>query len=445
MFRIRGMAGFVIFAITLGTMGGGATAAQSGDDKPSATEIGVTPTEIKIAVMADVDNPFAPGLFQGVVDGVRGAAKYINSKAGGGGIAGRKLKVDFVDSKLNPNEARNGVITACQNDLALVGTAALFLSTVDDEVNCKDKAGAATGLPDIAAISTGVPETCSPVAFPVLGSQLICSTKDQHPQTYVSQQGDGKYLLRTHHNDLHGAIILPNDTKDANRGGSAVVAGELAAGIKADQNVTRSGLDEQTAYTSIVNKMKADGSNYAYIVLADNNAIQLRSEAQIQGLTDPNIVWQCTTACYDDSLKKNASVMEGEYVTLGFLPFEEANSNAMLHTFLKYVGKDKAVGFAVYGWAATLAFAQGAKAAVAKGGVNALTRNALLDGMKTITKFNAGGMVGEVDLATRRPSPCFVLMQFRGGEFRRAYPAKKGAFDCKRSNSVEIKADLVGT
>ena len=59
--------------------------AESSGAAPKATEIGVTATEIRIAVEADVDNPFAPGLFQGVVDGVRSAAKYLNSKSGGGG------------------------------------------------------------------------------------------------------------------------------------------------------------------------------------------------------------------------------------------------------------------------------------------------------------------------------------------------------------------------
>ena len=113
--------------------------------------------EIHIAVIADVDNPFAPGLFKGAADGVKGAAKYINSKAGGGGIAGRKLVVDFIDSHLNANDTRNGMITVCQNDYAMVGNFMLFLSNVDDEVNCKDQAGAATGIPDLASVATGVP------------------------------------------------------------------------------------------------------------------------------------------------------------------------------------------------------------------------------------------------------------------------------------------------
>src|SRR3954452_14308435 len=174
----------LVAALALVALGAVPTAAQSSSDKAKASEIGVTPTEVHIAVVADVDNPFVPGLFQGIVDGVKAGAKYLNSTAGGGGVGGRKVVVDFLDSKLNSNEARNGVITACSNDFALVGTSALFLSNVDDAVNCADQAGAATGLPDVAAIVTGVPESCAPTTYSINPAQLVCSTKDAHPQTY---------------------------------------------------------------------------------------------------------------------------------------------------------------------------------------------------------------------------------------------------------------------
>ena len=72
----------------------------------------------------------------------------------------------------------------------MVGTFLLFLSNVDDEVNCPDQAGATTGLPDLASVATGVPQACSPVAFPVSPAQLVCSTKDQSPQTYNGNQFD---------------------------------------------------------------------------------------------------------------------------------------------------------------------------------------------------------------------------------------------------------------
>src|SRR5438034_6332732 len=110
-----------VCAASLAVLGVAPAVAQSSSDTPKATEVGVTAKEIHIAVGADVDNPFAPGLFKGAVDGVKGAAKYINSKAGGGGIAGRKLVVDFIDSHLNANDSRNAVITACTDDYAMVG------------------------------------------------------------------------------------------------------------------------------------------------------------------------------------------------------------------------------------------------------------------------------------------------------------------------------------
>jgi hypothetical protein len=121
--------------MSLALTAGPAAGQSSSNEKPKATEVGVTPTEIHIAVMADVDTPIAPNLFLGSKDAVEGFAKYINAT---GGLAGRKVVVDFYDSKINPNESRNGEIQACSNDFAMVGTSSVFLTSVDDMRNCKD-------------------------------------------------------------------------------------------------------------------------------------------------------------------------------------------------------------------------------------------------------------------------------------------------------------------
>jgi hypothetical protein len=418
--------------------------AQSSSTTPKATEIGVTAKTIRIAVAADVDNPFAPGLFKGVPAGVKGAARYINSKAGGGGIAGRKLVVDFIDSHLNANDSRNAVITACSQDYAMVGNFMLFLSNVDDEVNCKDQAGAATGLPDLASVATGVPQSCSPVAYPVSPSQLVCSTKDQSPQTYNGNQFDSRYLLSKNKNNLHGAMIFGSDTKDAARGGQVLIDTAEHAGVKSDQTIGVSGSSPQSAYTPIINNMKSKGSNYSYNSSSLSSVELERSEAQLQGLT--GVTWVCTVACYDKKIKDQASVMEGQYVTMTFLPFEEANTNTTLKNFLKYVGPSNADGFAVYGWTATLAFKQALDTIVTKDGVNGLTRaNLLSTGIDGLTKFNAGGMIGTVDIKDKVPTPCAAIVQVKSGNFVRVAPSRKGTFDCSKSNSVQIKADLIGS
>ena len=92
-------------------------------------------------MIADVDNPARPGLFQGIVNGVEAFGKYINGTTGK--LAGRNVQVDFIDSKLSADEARNAVIKACQEDFAIVGTSALFLNNVQPLEQCVDKAGQA--------------------------------------------------------------------------------------------------------------------------------------------------------------------------------------------------------------------------------------------------------------------------------------------------------------
>ena len=431
----------IIVVIVAGIVATGAsTAGAQSKEAPKATEIGVTPTQIRIAVVADVDNPFAPGLFQGSVDAINGAAKYINSQ---GGIGGRKLVVDFIDSHLNGNQSRNAIITACSQDFALVGTAALFLPTVEDEVNCKDINGNATGIPDLGGIVTGVPEQCSPVSYPSNAPQLLCATKDQHPQTYQGNQGDTTYYKKKYGKNIHGAFVLPNDTQDANRGDAVQEAIAQQNGIKADQSPTASGRDPQSVYTPIVQQMKNAGSNWGFNGLAYANVIQFRQEAQLQGLNDPKIIWTCTTACYDKKYLAAGSAIENTYIPMAFLPFDETSSNKTLAAFVKFTGKDKATGLGVYSWASALELQQALNAVVAKSGVNAITRVNLLDSLSKLTSFNAGGMIGNTNVAKKITSSCFVLEQVKNGKFTRVYPTKKGTFDCTPSNHVEVKADLI--
>jgi ABC-type branched-subunit amino acid transport system substrate-binding protein len=435
--------------VSLAALGAGPATAQSSNEKPQATEVGVSATEIHIAVIADVDNAPAPGLFKGSVDGVKAAAAYLNSKAGGGGLAGRKLVVDFYDSKLNPNEARNATIQGCGNDLALVGTAALFLSQVDDIVNCKDQAGQVTGIPDMSSVTTGVPESCSPLSFPAYGIAIDCAAVTQNPQTYYGNQGPAKWELSKHKNDLHGVTIVGNDTKDAARGGTILGLTAQHAGIKPDQGdpvVSVSGRDPQSVFTPIVQKMKQDGSNWSLNVGAVNQGLLLRNEAALQGINPTSVLWECASCYGNKVVTDNAKAFEGEVQFLGFLPFEEASVNKTVANFVKYM---KQVGgtpdqFSAYSYAAVLAFADAVNAVVKTNGVNGLTRTSVINGIKGLTNFDAGGMLGERSFKDGKTTSCFMMVQFKGGKWVRQYPTKKGTFDCKASNGITIKANLIG-
>jgi hypothetical protein len=434
--------------VSLAAFGVGPATAQSSKEKPQATEVGVSATEIHIAVIADVDNAAAPGLFKGAVDGVKAGAAYLNSKGGGGGLAGRKLVVDFYDSKLNPNEARNATIQGCTNDLALVGTAALFLSQVEDIVNCKDQAGQATGIPDMSSVTTGVPESCSAMSFPAFGTALDCPTVTQNPQTFYGNQGPPKWELSKSKGGLHGVTIVGNDTKDAARGGTIIGLTAQKAGIKADQGdpvVSVSGRDPQSVFTPIVQKMKQDGSNWSSNIASVNQALLLRNEADLQGINPSSVVWECGSCYGNKVVTQNAQAFEGEVQQLGFLPFEEASVNKTVANFVKYV---KLVGgtpdqFSAYSYAAVLAFGDAVNAVVKSNGVNGLTRPNLITAIKGLTEFDAGGMIGQRSFKDGRVTACFVMVQFKSGKWVRQYPTKKGTYDCKSSNTTTVKANLI--
>src|SRR6202000_1258474 len=115
-------------------------------------------TTIKVGVIADVNNPLVPGLFQDSVNAVKAWAADVNKS---GGLAGRQVQVDFCDSKLDPNATTNCVIKACQDDFALVGTSANALEDLSDLDGCKDAAGKAIGIANLAAFAF-VPEVCDP-------------------------------------------------------------------------------------------------------------------------------------------------------------------------------------------------------------------------------------------------------------------------------------------
>jgi len=406
--------------------------------KPTATEIGVSARTIRIALIADVDTPLSPGLFQSSVDGVRGAVKLINAE---GGVAGRRLQVDFIDSKLNPNASRNAVIAACAQDLALVGTSSIFMTNMTDATDCPDKAGNPVGLPDLGGVVPSVAQQCAPVSFPVNAPQLDCATRDQHPQTYYGNQGGIRYLVEHAKQRLHGVMVKSADA--LNPSNDVLDAIAQGAGVHADDVVALSANAPQSAYTPAIQTMKGSNSNFANTGLAASSMVALRQEAALQGLDDANIVWQCTAACYDHAFLDAGDAVDGTYVPIGFLPFDETRANRAVAEYVRAVGKDKVSGLGVYAYAATLAFREVLDRIVAANGVDGITRARVLDGLRHLKSFDAGGLIGKTDIAGKRVTSCFVLTQVRNGQFERVHPKRPGTYDCTSSNRVEVQGDFI--
>jgi Periplasmic binding protein len=421
----------------------GAAPAQNQPGGSPNSEIGVTAETIRIAVIADVDNPARPGVFQGIVNGVQAFAKYIN---GHGKLAGRNVQVDFIDSHLSADEARNAVIRACQEDFAIVGTSALFLNNVQPMEQCVDQAGQAAGLPDVPTLQAEVAHQCSQISFAIIASALDCATKDQHPQTYTARVGQIQYYKKNN-KDLHGVWVLPSDLKSTISSTQPVATGDVKAGVKQDQDFFKlSGLATQSDYTPVAQSIKQHTSTYAQSFSDYKSSVQMRKESKVQGVNSVK-VWDCALQCYDAKfLNEGGADVEGQYASLFFVPFEEAKQNKSVDAFLTAIGgKSKADGFGAQAWTAGLFFRDVVNNVVKADGNNGLTRARFIEEAKKIHDFTAAvggqGMLGPTDVGGKKVNGCFVLTQVKNGKYVRVFPKEKGTLNCDSKNVTTIKLD----
>ncbi len=399
-----------------------------------ATEVGVTDTKITVTVMADVGSPLAPGLFQGNLDAMNAYAKYVNAN---GGIGCRQLEVKTWDSKLDPSESKNGLIDACKNSVAMVGNNALFNPDVSPMSGCADKEGKATGLPDLAALANDINEQCNATTYIIQGVSEPC-TALSGVRSLKAMVGPTKWYVKNEPN-LHGLFLVPGDLPTTVQSATYQITGQTAAGVKFDGTPKVSGRDEQPAYTPRIAAAKAAAATYIYNGSNDKAMWTMRKEAKAQGLTSVK-VWACSLACYTKAfLATGGADVEGTYVWMQFLPFEEADSNPEAKAYVAGVGADKVDSFGAQAWQAGALFKQVVDGIVAKSGPNAITRAAILDGLKNTKDFTANGWMGPKDL--KGFSSCYVMLQVKNGAFVRVYPAEKGKFDCDASNIVSSTID----
>ncbi len=425
----------VLALVTVGTASAAvaqSTGGGSSGGPPKATEVGVSPSTIRIAVIADVNTSLAPGLFKSSADAVQAFQGYVNSH---GGIAGRKLQVDFIDSKLDADESRNALIQACQNDFATVGTTALFMNNVDDAVNCKNINGQPVGLPDIPELTTEPVQQNSPVSFPIIAPER--DYKVTNAEVYHARRGQILYFQK-HIKNLTGIFLIPTDlqaTKTATEPGNRAI---VASGVKDNGDFGIHGTDTQSAYLPIATAIKSTNSNYVRNGSNDTSEANMRIVAQQQGVTGVKI-WDCSLACYSQNfLKLGGAAVEGQYLETFFVPLEEAKSVPVEQAYVNAVGASNASGFGAQAWIAALFFQAVVNKIAATSGVNGVTRQAFLQQAATFHAFTAGGMIGPTDIGGKNPSGCFDLLQVKNNKFTRVYPTKAATFDCSPNNLLTV-------
>lgn len=400
-----------------------------------ATDTGVTAETISVEVIADVGAAVAPGLFQASHDSLGAFAEYVNAN---GGVGCRQLELRLWDSKLNADESKNGQIDACSGALAMVGGVSLFNPDMSTIETCADAAGNATGLADIPGFANDDNQQCNPTTFPVQSVATSCPAVEGEREFHAFVGTTQWYLEQ--YPGLHGAFIVGGDVPTTVQSATYQIAGAEAEGVVWDSLIRVSSGDTQSDFTSRVQQLRDAESTYVYSGTGtEASFVNLRKEANAQGLESVE-VWACSITCYSDSfLATGGADVEGTYLWMPFLPFEEREHSSVLDGYLSAIGEENADSFGARAWMAAAYFQEVVARIVAADGPNAITRARVLEELAAGVPFTADGWVGPRD--SQGLSSCFMIVQVVDGAFQRAHPEEPGTFDCDEGNMHTVLVD----
>jgi ABC-type branched-subunit amino acid transport system substrate-binding protein len=235
-----------------------------------------------------------------------------------------------------------------------------------------------------------------------------------------------------------GLYLVPN-LGSSLQGAMGIIAAQRQVGLNLDDTLKVGGGDTQADFTRRVQSIRQHASNFVYNGSNDRALISMRKEAAAQGV-DTVKLWACSLSCYTKAfLASGGADVEGTYIYMQFLPFEEASTNKELQRFLDSVGPEKADSFGAQAWQAGVLFKQAIDDVVAAHGPNGITRANLVAALDGVKDFTANGWLGKKDL--HGPNPCFLIMQAKNSKWVRVYPSKAGTMDCAASNVTTVTLD----
>jgi branched-chain amino acid transport system substrate-binding protein len=390
-------------ALTLGStvISVGIDSTQAGAATPTP---GVTAKTITVGSISDISAPIA-GLFEGAKTGTEAYFAYINSK---GGVNGRKLVIDGMDSAFSSGTVANDATSIAKNDLAFVGGFSLLdgseqaavdagkvplITQVLDPKLYKDpnlysaiplvNGGEATG--PFKWLKKKYPAAVKAVGLIGSNSAATAITAEKTFRTLTESLGY-KWLF-AHDEGFATTTFLPDMIKMKD------------AGVKLVFEPTQQG-----AYIStMAQEMKQEGLN-ALLVSGGNTY-------------EEN---------FDPGSAGNGTLVTG---VTALYEGEDAKVIPAVATFDKWAKKvdpkTQLDLYTLYGWINAQLFVQALQGA----GANP-TRASLDAQLNKITSFNASGLISPQNPAQKIPGGCWIVAQYENGKWARIAPDPKASFIC---------------
>ncbi len=388
------------------TNGGGsgpeaASTASKCDGAKSAAP-GVTDKEIKVASIVTDSGPL-PGATEG---SFRGAAAYFAMVNSSGGVCGRKITLLKGDDGLDPAKGRGEFLRLEPQVLAFVGSFAVADSGYINLI-------ASTKVPYVSLVID--PDGRGPRNVMPRTPEGIVSTG---PFVWWKQ----KYPKVKNAALLYAAV----------GGVEANVPGFEKAIEKAgfDRKYTTAAQVTSPDYTGEVRTAQDEGIEFFYLFAFEVNmhvrmARNMRQQNYDPPIKGSNIGYNTR---FSQLLKKEGDGWQNHQTHLQFLDPKERGRSPALARFIDwnqrvFPGAQLDL-FPVSGWGRAALFVDALKKVE-----GSITREALVDALYTIPKFDSGGIESTVDPRTGLGDACWNMAVHKGGVWVRLHPAEK-LFEC---------------
>jgi len=403
---------------TTGAGGAGAGAAACGGSGPNtASDVGVTPTQINVATASDVSGVQA-ALFKSTHYAMAAWAAMVNTQ---GGLCGRTIKSDLLDTKANSTDNQAAVTQACGGDFALVGSMSAF-------DNGGAEAGQKCGIPDLTAITVNGDRAKATNVFPIYPIR---------PDKFAI--GTANYIKATYPQVIKHAAMIYLD--------AAVTRVNALQRVKAYKTV---GFDYggphddqvyavqilEPNYGPYVDKMKSAGVQYVSMV-ANYQSIQKLLDAMDTAGWFPTVRDWDSVAYSDQFVNVNGAPYthaNGSLVFLNTNIAEESSSNPEMQLYITWLNRvapgNKPDYFGFYAWSAGRLFQQLATQIGPK-----LTRKALFDAVKKVHSWDGHGLHAAQNVGDKIMSPCFLYLTIQNGMFFRKAPSS--GFICNKGGIID--------
>jgi ABC-type branched-subunit amino acid transport system substrate-binding protein len=384
----------------------------------TASDVGVTATQIDIAAGDDRGYSQTPGLNKQMTEAVQDIAKLCNDA---GGINGRKVVVRPYDAAIL--QVQQAMAKACADkNFFLVGEGfALDSNQEETRLGCK--------LPAVPGYAVSAAFQNAPLMYQALPVPANKNT------AMIAE-----LIAKLHPEAITAAATLAGNFSATQQTRDKVVASYPQFGFKFLPNSNfEYPITGQTDWTPTIKQLKAAGAKFVYWSGECSNLLKAMQAAR---LNDFHAIWQTDTNHYDATCAASNTdgAMDGVYMPNSVLPIEESADNKAVADYLAMV-KANGQKPAQLGMQATSSFLLWATAAQACGAQ--LTRDCVLTNLKNTHTWTGHGMHAQTDPGANGPSQCTVLLQLEGTKYVRVQPTQPGTFACDPKSVVSVNTPAV--